>query len=178
MLEAWRQLQRNIPLKIVGDGPLADQVVAAAREDARIDWLGHRPTSEVSDIIGKACGILLPSICYETFGRGVIEAYCKGTPVIASNQGAMAELVEHEHTGFLVEAGNAAQLAAATERLLDETELRHRMRRAARDEFERRYTADQNHELLMEIYQRACGKESNSNPYGSREPLVCAESSS
>ena len=131
------------------------------------------PTLEVGDIIGESYGVLLPSICYETFGRSVIEAYCKGTPVIASNQGAMAELVQHEQTGFLVEPGSAQQLAAATERLLDESELRQRMRRAARAEYERSYTADQNYEMLMEVYQRACGGVSESVCDGSQHPVNC-----
>ena len=175
LLDAWRQLNRNISLKIVGDGPLADQVARAAQDDARIEWLGRRSTDEVSDVIGDAYGVLLPSICYETFGRSVIEAYCKGTPVIASNQGAMAELVQHERTGLLVDAGNAAQLVSATVRLFDETELRQDMRRAARDEYERNYTADQNHQMLMEIYQRACDGTAETEPYAAPQPVVCAE---
>jgi glycosyltransferase involved in cell wall biosynthesis len=87
----------------------------------------------------------------------VIEAYAKGTPVVASNKGAMAELVRHQETGLLVEAGNADQLTASVEMLLDEPELRQRMRCAARAEFEQGYTADRNHELLMEIYHQAIG---------------------
>ena len=171
LVDAWRQMHRSIPLKIVGDGPLAEQVARAAQEDGRIEWLGRRSVAEVSDIIGDACGMLLPSICYETFGRSVIEAYCKGTPVIASNQGAMAELIQHGRTGLLVDAGNAAQLAAAATQLFDETEAGQDMRRAARDEYERSYTADQNHQMLMEIYRRACGGAAAVEPSDEPQPV-------
>ena len=71
---------------------------------------GEKPVAlptQVDAIIGDAKCVLLPSICYETFGRTVIEAYCKGTPVIVSDGGAIAELIRENETGYLFEAGNA-----------------------------------------------------------------------
>src|SRR6185437_1614105 len=53
LLDAWRD--RSLPpLKIVGDGPLADQVRQAAAGNASIEWLGRRSTSEVFDLIGQS----------------------------------------------------------------------------------------------------------------------------
>ncbi|NUN65851.1 glycosyltransferase family 4 protein [Pseudanabaena biceps] len=45
--------------------------------------------------------IAVPSQWYETFGRVVVEAFACGKPVIASNLGALSELITSEHNGFL-----------------------------------------------------------------------------
>lgn len=54
----------------------------------------------------------------EAFGRVIVEAQAMGVPVIASNKGAPPEIIEPGQTGFLHEAGNAADLAAALEKAL------------------------------------------------------------
>jgi len=155
LLSAWHRLPQPVPLKLVGDGPLAERVKAAAAQHPHIAWLGRRPLADVLGIIGGATFLVMPSIWYETFGRTIIEAFARGTPVIASRLGAMAELVDEGRTGWLFEAGNADDLAAKVRRLwLSRAELAD-MRREARAEYERRYTAEPNYRQLMAIYERA-----------------------
>ena len=155
LLEAWKRLARPVHLKIVGDGPLADRVKQAAESNPNIEYLGRRPLPELLDVIGEAACLVMPSVWYETFGRTIIEAYSKGTPVIASRLGAMAELVEEGRTGSLFAAGDAADLAASVDRLLAEPTALARMREAARAEFEAKYTAAANYLQLIAIYERA-----------------------
>ena len=95
LLDAWKVLRENVALKIVGDGPLAAIVEEAAANDSRIEWLGRKSAEEVYALIGQAKFLLCPSNCYENFGRVIVEAFVKGTPVVASDLGAMAELVDH-----------------------------------------------------------------------------------
>lgn len=155
LLAAWERLARPVPLKVVGDGPLADRVRAAAAANSAVEYLGRRPLPELLDVIGGAACLVMPSVWYETFGRTIIEAYAKGTPVIASRLGAMAELVDEGRTGLLFTAGDAADLAAAVDRLLADPAAAARMRPAARREFEEKYTAASNYRQLMAIYDRA-----------------------
>jgi len=155
LLEAWAQIGDALPLKIIGDGPLRDDVQRFAQEHPQVELLGHRPQSEVLDIIGNANGLIMPSIWYETFGRTIIEAFAKGTPVIASRLGAMQELIDDGSTGLLFKPGDANDLAAKVRQLIGHNELRQSVRIAARREYERRYTADPNHEMLLEIYRQA-----------------------
>ncbi|MDG2014535.1 MAG: glycosyltransferase family 4 protein, partial [Pirellulaceae bacterium] len=54
LLTAWRKLKSNLKLKILGDGPLAQQVATAALEDPRIEWLGHQTMDQVNELIGEA----------------------------------------------------------------------------------------------------------------------------
>jgi glycosyltransferase involved in cell wall biosynthesis len=154
LLEAWKHLPGGVSLKIVGDGPMAAAVAQAAANDPRIQWLGPKPLKEVYALIGEALFLLCPSTCYETFGRVIVEAFAKGTPVIASNLGAMAELVEHGRTGLRFEPGNAIDLAAQIQRLLADPSALLRMRQAARQEYEQRYTVRPNYRRLMTIYEQ------------------------
>ena len=54
LIDAWNQLNIEIPLKIVGDGPLLNQVEKAARCLPQIELLGRRPLAEVHDLMGEA----------------------------------------------------------------------------------------------------------------------------
>lgn len=158
LITAWKRLSERMPLKIVGDGPLASSVGDAARSMTDVEWLGRRPPPEVYDLMGNAACLIVPSECYETFGRVVIEAYAKGTPVIASNIGAIAELVKHGRTGLLFTAGDSEDLAAKVEWACTHPEELAAMRREARAEYETKYTAERNYQMLMEIYRTAIAR--------------------
>ena len=85
----------------------------------------------------------------------ILEAFACGLPVIASRQGAMAEVVEDGRTGLLFRPGDAGDLAATIAWAAAHPAELSRMRREARAEFEGRYTAGQNYRALIEIYERA-----------------------
>jgi glycosyltransferase involved in cell wall biosynthesis len=151
LLEAWRRLDRQIPLKILGDGPMAGLVTEAAREMPEIEWLGRRPSNEVYEIVGNAAFLVFPSEWYETFGQVAIEAFAKGTPVIASNIGAIPELV-NQRSGLLFRSSDPTDLAAKIDWLLAHPQALAQMRLTARAEFESKYTAERNYQRLLEIY--------------------------
>lgn len=154
LLEAWEQLDYGMELKIIGDGPLTDLVVAATKKSDRIEWLGRLPVNEVYDLMGNARFLVFPSKWYETFGRVAVEAFAKGTPVIASEIGAIAEIVNSGETGLLFEAGNASDLAEKVKLLVGDTHSSLQMRQRARDEYVSKYTADINYTRLIEIYKQ------------------------
>ena len=155
MLAAWDRLENSIPLKIVGDGPLKDQVAKAAATRPTVEWLGHRPVAEVQAMMREADMLVFPSEWYETFGRVAAEAFAAGTPVVAADIGAVSELVEHGRTGLKFRPGDPDDLAAQVDRALSKPAQLRRMRGEARAEFEARYTAERNYPKLMEIYRTA-----------------------
>ncbi len=154
LLESWQKNAIAIPLKIVGDGPMAPEVQKAA-VTGNIEWLGRRPIAEVLRIVGDARCLIFPSIWHETFGRTIIEAYAAGTPVIAASMGSAAELVDDGRTGYLFQAGDPVDLAAKVRQFAAGGEKEIAMRQAVRREFEDKYTPDTNYAQLMEIYRRA-----------------------
>jgi len=153
MLRAWASLDLSWRLMIIGDGPLLDDVREAATNKA-IDVTGWLDPDEVQQRIGQAKLLLFPSTWYETFGRVAIEAFASGTPVIASDHGAMRDLVDHGRTGRLFRPGSASALAREIQWAADHPAQWARMRKRARAEFEAKYAAPQNYERLMEIYSR------------------------
>jgi glycosyltransferase involved in cell wall biosynthesis len=154
LLEAWRTLHAEFPLRIVGDGPLAGEVAEAARTMPNVVWMGRRTPAEVATLLGDAALLICPSDCYETFGRVVIEAFAAGTPVVASAHGALAELVEDGQNGRLFRAGDASALVAVARELVSDLAIRS-MRTAARSTFEARYGAEANYGMLMDVYHSA-----------------------
>ena len=152
LLEAWKILDTSYPLKIVGDGPLFADTRQAVRANPNIELLGRKPMHEVHELMGKASFLIFPSRWYETFGRVAVEAFAKGTPVVAANIGAIAELVEHEKTGLLFNPGDAVDLADKISHLLSNQLLLASLRKAARHAFESRFTAEVNYKNMMEIY--------------------------
>lgn len=156
LLAAWEQLGGQVPLKIVGDGPLSSKVAQTAKQLSHVEWLGRRSLEEVYALMGEAMFVIFPSEWYETFGRVAVEAFAKGTPAIAANIGASTELIEHGRTGLHFRPGDSEDLAAKVEWALVHPGELARMRQEARSEFELKYTAQQNYRRLMEIYTSAC----------------------
>jgi glycosyltransferase involved in cell wall biosynthesis len=155
LLRAWRSIGLAVPLKIAGDGPLAPAVREAAARNAAIEWLQGVPHEKIYDVIGAASFLILPSQCYENAPRVAVEAFAKGTPVVASRLGAVADFVEDGCTGLHVVPGEPEDLAAKVTYLRSDSSALKRMRRSARETFIRKFTADANHKSLMAIYRRA-----------------------
>jgi glycosyltransferase involved in cell wall biosynthesis len=157
LLKAWESLGQRVPLKILGDGPLSEYTQKAASQNSGVEYLGFKSAQEIYELMGQARALVCPSEWYEPFGLVIIEAYAKGTPVIAANQGSMKTLIDHQRTGLHFDPGQADQLVEQVEWMLAHPSEWQQMRRAVRSEFEQKYTAEQNYQRLIHIYQKAIG---------------------
>jgi glycosyltransferase involved in cell wall biosynthesis len=155
LLAAWKQLATEIPLKIVGDGPLTEMVKSAANESRAIEWLGRVSREQVIELMQRASLLIYPSICYETFGMSIVEAFAAGLLVVASDLGTMSSLMRHRQTGLHFRAGDADDLVAQVRWARTHPAELGEIRRAARQEYEAHYTAEQNYAMLINIYQAA-----------------------
>jgi len=158
LLRAWTEHGRPEPLHIVGDGPLARQVEAAAQASPSIRSLGRLDRTAVLEQMRQARALIFPSVWYEGFPMILVEALASGLPVIASRLGAAAEVIEDGVTGLHVTAGSAADLAAKVDWLSRHPDAGEEMGRAARRVYEAKYTSAQNYEQLMAIYEAACAR--------------------
>jgi glycosyltransferase involved in cell wall biosynthesis len=89
--------------------------------EQHVQHLGMVPAADLPGVYAGADLLLMPSL-HEGFGLPALEAMACGTPVIASNQGSLPEVVGE--AGLLVEPNDVEQIAAAAERLLTDAELR------------------------------------------------------
>lgn len=155
LLEAWSKQKMTQTLLIIGTGPLNRKVAKASDENPSIRWLGRKPREDVVSFMKQASFLVLPSVVYENFPMAIVEAFAAGLPVVASDLGAMASLVDHGRTGLRFRPGDASDLAEKVEWLLSHPQELDKMRKEARHEYEVKYTAERNYKLLMEIYERA-----------------------
>jgi glycosyltransferase involved in cell wall biosynthesis len=155
LLDAWALLGNAIPLRVIGDGPLAGWAEETSRRMSRVEVLGWKPLEDVLTAMKDARFLIFPSVWYETFGLVVVQAFAAGLPVIASGHGAMTSLIQDGLTGLHFRPGDPADLARQVRWALDHPSELSTMRRQARDEYEARYSADRNYTALMEAYALA-----------------------
>jgi glycosyltransferase involved in cell wall biosynthesis len=158
LASAWRELS-DIPLVVAGDGPLA-----GTEWPPGVSPIGRQPRERVLELMREARVLIFPSVCYEGAPMTIVEAFACGLPVIASNLGSIAERVIHEQTGLLFNPGDAADLARQVRWAFEHPEEVETMRRAARREFEEKYTAETNYKMLIGIYEQAI-KRAQEGPY-------------
>lgn len=156
LLQAWRLL-KGVPLKVVGDGPLRAEVEEFVRRKGlpEVEVLGRKSREEVFRWMQEARVLVFPSEWYEGFPMTIAEAFACGLPVIASRLGAMAEIVEEGRTGLLFNPGDAEDLAEKVAWAWAYPREMAEMGREARREYEEKYTAERNYQMLLEIYQQA-----------------------
>lgn len=172
LLRAWGELGERLPLKIAGDGPLAPVVEQGARDLPGVEWLGRQPSPRVLELMRGAQMLIFPSEWYEGFSVTLLEAFASGLPVVASDLGSMPTIVEHGRTGRVFCAGDADDLAAQVRWLLDHPREHAAMRRAARQEYETRYTAGRNMAELLEIYRLALSRRMARLPVPAAKPSI------
>ncbi len=154
LLRAWGGLP-DIPLFVVGDGPLRREVEAAAARSGglRVRAMGHRERGEVAALMSGARFLVFPSAWYESFPLVLVEALACGLPVVAARLGAAAEIISDGRTGLHFRPADPGDLAARAAWLWSRPGLCSRMGAEARAEFDRAYAGPRNYGILMGIYE-------------------------
>jgi glycosyltransferase involved in cell wall biosynthesis len=148
-IEIAKQVRR--PVKIAAKVDRVDQdyfesVVEPLLRDPLVEFVGEIGDGEKEEFLGHAYALLFPIDWPEPFGLVMIEAMACGTPVIAYRSGAVPEVIEEGHTGFIVEG-----LEDAVEAVRRVPEL---SRRRCREVFEQRFTAARMAHDYIEVYHR------------------------
>jgi glycosyltransferase involved in cell wall biosynthesis len=156
LLGAWERLG-NIPLKIRGEGPLLPEVLEVAPDVAdSMEVIPRLAREGLNKLLSGARFLIWPSEgYYETFGYVAVEAFSCGVPVIASRIGVAQELVHDQHTGLHFTSGDPNDLASKVAWAWSHPNEMNAMGRAARAEYEAKYTPKRNYPMLMDIYRRA-----------------------
>jgi rhamnosyl/mannosyltransferase len=146
-------------LLIVGEGPLGaalDRQVRRLGLTERVVRLGRVNNDELVGAYHAATALWFPSNARsEAFGLTQVEAMASGCPVINTDiPGSGAGWVSlHEESGLTVPVGDAAALARAARRLLDEPGLRQRLADGARSRACREFEAERMARQTLEVYR-------------------------
>lgn len=153
LVRAWSQCA-EIPLKIIGDGPLRATIASVVRQEnlSNVDLCGQLSSEDSLATLKGARFMIFPSVWYESFPRVLLESFSVGRPVIASDAGVTGELIQDGVTGHLFRSGDWQDLVAKVRRLWDHPAEANQMGRQARAEYERKYTPERNYQILADIY--------------------------
>lgn len=161
LLKGWESIP-HIPLKIVGDGPCREQVESSLDKGKMpsVEYVGRLSRPDTLTAMKSARFLIFPSEWYEGFPVTIAEAFACGIPVVCSRLGSMAEIVVDGGTGLHFEAGNTKDLAKKVQWAWEHPQEMKEMGHHARQEFERKYSAARNIELLESVYESAIGPKS------------------
>ena len=159
LLHAIALLRQRVPavrLIVVGDGPermalqrLADSLGVCAA----VDFVGHLAQTDMERVLDAAWVQAVPSRWEEPFGLVAAEAMMRGTAVVASDSGGLAEQVVAGETGYFAEAANAQALAHALERVVRDRDLAERLGAAGRRRALAELTIDRHVERVIATYR-------------------------
>jgi GT2 family glycosyltransferase/glycosyltransferase involved in cell wall biosynthesis len=130
LLAAFAAVRGDASLLLRGPIDAAgERALAPGLRDPRVRRMGPYRREELGAVLAQLDVVVVPSLV-ETYSLVAREALSAGLPVVASDAGALPEVVEHERNGLLFRAGDAGALAAALQRLVDDRGLVERLRRA------------------------------------------------
>jgi glycosyltransferase involved in cell wall biosynthesis len=116
LIDAVRGLPASVNVTVTFIGPAWDQsdygrtCLELIRGDRRFEPPRRVPHQDMPQVLAEADVLVAPSLWLETGPLVVLEAFGAGLPVLGSNLGGIAELVQDGQTGFLFEPGSAEQL--------------------------------------------------------------------
>lgn len=158
VIRAFR-LVDDADLLIAGDGEYGATLRALAAGNPRILFLGRIDPERLSQYYRQAVALVVPSVCFETFGIILIEAFRQGTPVIARRLGPFPEIVEAAGAGTLFDS--ESELVAGLRQLHDDGERRRRLGRQGREAFNRHWCESVVVPGYLDIVARAADKRGN-----------------
>lgn len=155
LIDAFSELAPEYPdlsLKLVGDGPLRDDLEEQAASlgiDDRVDLLGEVPNDELPQLYNESLAFVLPSLS-EGLPRTVLEAMACGRPVVTSDLEQLRPIVDG--AGYTTEPGSVTDLAETLQDLVEANGKLESFGEHAREQVERKYSWRSTVQQTNEVY--------------------------
>lgn len=161
LIDAFLRLPESVHALLVGDGDLRigfeSKALALGLRD-RLHFVGRLPAADLPAAYAAMDAFAFPSTSgAEAFGLVAAEAQAAGIPVVASDLPGVRTVVADGETGLLVPPRDAAKLAGAIRRLVEDPALRSKYGLAARERATARYSLEAHLEGLQEAYRSILG---------------------
>lgn len=159
VVEAMQYL-KDLPVKlaITGTEESCDEALKKEIEALgireKILFTGFLKGQALEDLTKNALCVACPAVWYENLPNVVLESYAYGKPVIASNLGSLAEIVEDGKTGLLFEPKNVQQIASCIRSLAEDSAKTEKLGRNARRACEEKYGKEAHWQRFLEIAQK------------------------
>lgn len=147
----WDKID-DIPLVVMGGGPLEDEFKYWAKEKENVFYLGYTKHEKCLKIVKNAEFVVFPSIWYEGCSMVEIETESLGKPIIATDLGFSNEAIKDGYNGYKFQLGNDSDFLNKIRYLWNDEELCKKIGKNARKDYEKKYKPNKNYEQLKNIY--------------------------
>lgn len=155
LLEAMKILP-EAKLKIAGAGPQENELkqLALSLNLNNVEFLGCLDKEKLLETYNGCISTVLPCNWFEIFGLTLAESLCLGKPVIASNLGAIPEIIENGKTGIAIEPAKPEKIAVSMKKFIENRDLVYEMGKNGRKKAEELYIPQLHFEKLLNLYKQ------------------------
>jgi glycogen(starch) synthase len=167
----------NVNFVIVGEGGMKDYLMKEAWDfgvASHVFFAGFVNEETLISIYRASDAAVFPSL-YEPFGITALEAMAAKTPVIVTDTGGLAEIVQHEKTGIKVYVDNSDSLAWGILRVLKNSDVAKKIRENGYRKVLRDYDWDKIAEKTMKVYDLALMAAPRHDTTHSKFPFLMSE---
>ena len=153
LMEVWDKLN-DIPLIVMGTGPLDEEFKEWASSKENVYFLGYTKHGECLRIVKSCQFVVFPSIWYEGCSMVMIETQCLGKAILATDVGFSSEAITEGYDGTKVRLGDYEAFRNKVRYLWNDSDLCEKMGNNARKSYIEKYMAGSNYEQLIDIYKK------------------------
>lgn len=143
----------DIPLVVMGGGPLEEEFAHWAEGKPHVHYLGYTPHDKCLAIVKGGEFVIFPSIWYEGCSMVQIETESLGKALVATDLGFSVEAIENGVNGYKVPLNDVEGFIRQIRALWSDPQLCRQMGENARLDYEKKYMPEDNYTQLMDIYQ-------------------------
>ena len=144
------KLLHNLNFVVAGSGPDEDML----KNIPNIKLAGFLTGDKLTELMGNAKVLLLPSVCYENCPLSILEAQSMGVPVVTMNSGGMAELVKDGITGTLVNEPTPEGIAKKIKETLENEDYYNSLKENCKKEKDSILSVESYADILIKEYEK------------------------
>lgn len=152
LMNLWNKIS-DIPLVIMGGGPLENEVAQWAEKKENVYYLGYTEHNKCLSIVKGSEFVVFPSIWYEGCSMVEIESESLGKALIATDLGFSSEAIKNGKNGYKVSLNDEDGFVDRIKKLWNDPMLCQKMGQNAREDYELHYLPDDNYKQLIKIYE-------------------------
>ena len=152
LMHAWDSIS-DIPLVVMGGGPLEEEFSTWANGKDNVHFLGYTEHNKCLSIVKGSEFVVFPSIWYEGCSMVEIETMSLGKALVATDLGFSVEAISEGYNGYKFPLGNLDSFVNTIRKLWNDPDKCIEIGRNARTDYESKYMPEENYKLLSEIYE-------------------------
>jgi len=159
LLKAMRKVFLS-HLVIIGEGPQRAELehFVSRNRLSNVTFVGLKRETELKSLMSKSKFVIVPSEWYDNSPLVIYESFAFGKPVIGSDVGGIPELIDHENTGLLFNAGDSEMLADRIHFFLNSPKRIRRFGIRAREMAEREFSPQFHYNEIYKKYTSLLSK--------------------